>query len=92
MNDVNVRRNEAASRYEAVLDGDVVGFADYRPGAGGSVVITHTEASLEGRGIGGLLARSALDDLRERGLRVVPQCPFVARYIDRHPEYADLLA
>jgi uncharacterized protein len=49
------------------------------------------DESCEGRGFGSLLAAAALDDARRQGLAVVPLCPFIARYIDRHPEYEELL-
>ena len=45
----------------------------------------------EGQGLGARLARFALDDARERGLRVVPLCPFIAAFVKRHPEYQDLV-
>lgn len=56
------------------------------------IVYTHTgvPTALEGRGIGSRLVRYGLDWARAEGLRVVPVCPFVAAYIQRHPEYADL--
>lgn len=59
-----------------------------------TIVFTHTlvPKKLEGRGIGSKLIRGALDAARDRGLKVVPQCPFVKVYIERHAEYRDLLA
>ena len=80
-------------RYEATLDGQRVGLAAYRL-AGGSVVFTHTEVdpSMEGRGVGAALARAALDDVRARGLTAVPRCPLIRGWIERHPDYADLVA
>jgi predicted GNAT family acetyltransferase len=53
-------------------------------------VLVHTdvEPAYEGQGLGSVLAKGALDDLRERGVRAVPLCPFVWAYIRRHPEYA----
>jgi len=56
-------------------------------------VLVHTdiEPSLEGRGLGAVLVRGALEDIRSRGERVVPFCPFVRAYVRRHPEYADLV-
>ncbi|MCL2780739.1 MAG: N-acetyltransferase [Actinomycetia bacterium] len=96
MDDLIVRRDDAASRYEAILDGQLVGLADFTtrsaPGRPDTVVITHTESRLEGRGIASALVRAVLDDLRARNSLVVPACPFVAKYIERHPEHADLLA
>lgn len=60
----------------------------------GIIVFTHTivPEAVEGRGIGGRLAEAGLGYAREQGLKVVPQCSFVRGYIERHPEYADLLA
>jgi uncharacterized protein len=80
-------------RYEARLGGRRVGVADYLR-AGERVVFSHTEVepALEGRGIASRLARRALEDARERGLRVVPACSFFRVYLRRHPEDADLLA
>jgi predicted GNAT family acetyltransferase len=79
------------SRYEARLDGDVVGFAAYQK-TGQLVVFTHTEVddAMEGRGIGSALVRGALDDVRRQALPVLPVCPFVQSWMTRHPDYADL--
>jgi predicted GNAT family acetyltransferase len=79
-------------RYEVRVDGRTGGFVAYRR-HGGSVDLYHTEIddAFEGRGLGGALARGALDDLRARGLRVVASCPFIAGWIERHPDYHDLL-
>jgi uncharacterized protein len=89
---IAVRDNASELRYELVLDGEVVGEIQYRlvPGA---VVLVHTEVSpsLEGRGLGARLVAGALQDIRSRGLHVVPICPFVRSYLRRHPEYRDLV-
>jgi len=81
-----------ARRYEARLDATVVAYAEYRLTAG-RIIFIHTVVGPdhEGRGFGGRLARGALDDARARGLRVTPRCPFIAAWIERHPEYADLV-
>ena len=81
-------------RYEIRADERLAGFAEYRVRRDGTVVFTHTEIQpdVDGRGLGGELARAALDDARRRGVGVVPQCPFIAGYIERHPAYADLVA
>lgn len=81
------------SRYEARVGGRRVGVADYLV-TGDRVVFAHTEVepAFEGRGIASRLARQALDDARERGLRVVPACSFFRVYLRRHPEDADLVA
>jgi uncharacterized protein len=89
---VTVRDDAEQSRFE-VLDesGVVAGFAAYRRYPD-RIVFTHTvvDDAFEGRGVGSTLVRAALDAVRDEGLRVVPQCPFVRSYIERHPEYADL--
>ena len=88
-----VRDNPGRSRYELVDDGTVIGFADYVV-RGDTIVIPHTEIErrLQGQGLGAILVRGALDDVRARGLAVVPQCWFVAQFIDEHPDYVDVLA
>ncbi|MGV9329593.1 GNAT family N-acetyltransferase [Streptosporangium sandarakinum] len=81
-----------ASRFEVVVDGEVAGFAEYRQ-AGDRRSFTHTEVDprFEGRGLGSILVRGALDATRAAGLSVLPFCPFVRRYIERHPDYLDLV-
>jgi predicted GNAT family acetyltransferase len=61
---------------------------------GDTIVFTHTlvPPEIEGRGVGSKLIGGALDLVRDRGLKVVPQCPFVRAYIEKHPEMRDLLA
>jgi uncharacterized protein len=88
-----VRDNPAELRYEARQGERLLGEIRYRTEPG-LVVLVHTEvaASAEGKGVGTALVAGALDDIRSRGLQVVPVCPFVAAYIRRHPEYADLVA
>ena len=88
----NVRDNPAGLQYELV-DGDtVVGFIRYRlePGA---VALVHTDVDpdLEGTGAAGQLVEIALGDIRSRGLKVIPICPYVRSWIGRHPTYADLV-
>ena len=91
--DVDVRHNPEASRYEISVDGAVVGVADYRV-TGDRVVFAHTEIEppMRGRGFAATLVQYALDDVRGTGRSVVPSCGYVARFIDEHPEYGDLLA
>ena len=90
--DVRVIDQPVEQRYEAYVDGVLAGFAEYVPRPG-RLVFTHTEVDpdFEGRGVGGALAAAALDDVRRRGLRATPRCPFIAGYIRRHPAYADLV-
>jgi predicted GNAT family acetyltransferase len=85
-----LRRNEAASRYEILDDGEVVGFADYRV-AGDTVEFPHTEITplRRGEGLGAELVGFALADVRRSGRRVVPLCWYVAQHVRDHPEDVD---
>jgi uncharacterized protein len=78
-------------RYIARLGERVVGFAEYRK-VQGRLILFHTEVdpSVEGRGVGSRLASGVLEDIRSRGLKVTIKCPFIAAYVARHPQYADL--
>jgi uncharacterized protein len=89
-----VRHAPERSRYELVVDGELVGVADYRPGPGGVVTFPHTVIAghRRGQGLGAVLVRGALDAERAAGHTVVPTCWYVAQFIDEHPDYADLLA
>ncbi len=77
-------------RYEARVDGELAGVAEYTDRRDQRIFL-HTNVTLEGRGVGGALARAALDDVRARGKRAVPKCPFFAAWIRRHPDYVDLV-
>ena len=88
-----VRDAPEAERYE-LRDGDrLIGTAAYHR-RGDTFIFTHTEVDPdEGRsGLGSTLVRAALDDVRARGGTVEPLCPFVRGWIERHQEYADLVA
>lgn len=85
-----VRDNAERHRFELDADGHTA-FSNYtRDGA--TLTIRHTEVpkELNGKGVGSALVRGLLDIVRAQGLKVVPICPFVAGYIAKHPEYADL--
>ena len=88
----DIRNNEQHSRFEAVVDGHVA-FTEYTLEPG-SITFTHTvvPAELGGRGIGNQLAQNALDHAREKNLKVIPACSFVAGFVRKHPEYEDLLS
>lgn len=90
---MTVTDDPAELRYEARRGDTMLGQIRYRTEPG-LVVLVHTDVatSAEGSDVGSALVAGALDDIRSRGLRVVPVCPFVAAYIRRHPEYADLVA
>ena len=81
------------SRYEArTPDGKVAGILMYKL-ADRLVVVTHTEVEpeYEGHGVGGQLVQGFLDDVRRRGLHVLPICPFTKAWLERHPDYQDLV-
>ena len=88
---IEVTDNAAAHRYEISADGELAGCVAYRRQPG-RIVFRHTEIddAFEGQGLGSRLARAVLDEAREHGEQVVPLCPFIAAYMRRHPEYADL--
>jgi predicted GNAT family acetyltransferase len=89
----DVRDNPERSRYELVVDGEVIGFADYDVD-GDVVVMPHTEIAPNRRhqGFGAILVQGALDAIRASGRRVVARCWYVADFIDHHGDYADLVA
>jgi predicted GNAT family acetyltransferase len=84
--------NPEEQRYEIRVDGELAGFSQYRQRPAG-LAFVHTEIDdrFEGQGLGGKLVSFALDDARARHLAVLPFCPFVKGYIERHPEYLDLV-
>ena len=90
--EVRVADNPDAGRFELLADGEVAGSAYYRM-EGEAIAFTHTEVddAYEGHGLGAKLASAALDQARSRGLAVLPYCPFIRGYIERHPEYRDLV-
>jgi predicted GNAT family acetyltransferase len=89
---ITVSNNPDKSRYEAFVDGELAGFAAYKLNPG-RVVFTHTEIddAFGGKGVGSVLAKAALDDVRSQEKWVTPLCRFIAGYIGKHPEYVDLV-
>lgn len=89
MNDVI--NNTAEKRYELTVEGHLA--ATYYKISDGIITFIHTEVPKElgGKGIGSKLIKGALDQVRAAGLKVIPQCPFVKAYIEKHAEYRDLL-
>ena len=88
----DVVNNTAKQRYELAVDGHIA--ATYYRITGGLITFVHTEVppELGGKGIGSRLIKGALDQVRAGGLKVIAQCPFVKAYIEKHPDYADLLS
>ena len=89
---VTVVDNPEEQRYEVRVDGELAGFVQYRVRPG-LIALIHTEVEerFEGQGLASKLIAFALDDARERGLAVLPFCPFVNAYIQRHREYVGLV-
>jgi uncharacterized protein len=91
---VDIRDNPEASRVEALLDGEVVGFAAYRVRGEKVRSFVHTEVDdrMEGQGVGGQLVRGVMDAAREQGFTILPSCSFVRAYMRDHEDTHDLLA
>ena len=89
--DIQVINNKTKHRFEATVDGKTAVMEYQRVGE--KIIFTHTEtpSELEGQGIASKMAKVALEFAREHQLRVLPLCPFVKAYIQRHPEYRDLV-
>ena len=93
MVDVTVVDQPSGTRYEGFVGDTLAGFVEYQD-VDGERAVRHTEVfdAFEGKGVGSALARGVLDDLRAKGMKVRPFCPFTAGWIRRHPEYLDLVA
>jgi hypothetical protein len=91
--EVTVKDNVQSRTYDVLVDGEVAGSIVYEQAGDQRLVFTHTivEPRFRGRGVGSVLVREALDDVRAKGATLTNFCDYVARYIDAHPEYADLL-
>ena len=83
--------NRSEQEFTLEVDGEVAVAAYQRED--NVIIFTHTlvPPAIEGHGVGSRLVRGALDLARDQGLKVVPQCPFVRAFIERHPAYRDLL-
>ena len=92
MGDIEIRDNPEKHRFEVVVEGSVAGFARYRDESG-AVAFVHTEVddAYEGQGLGSRLVREALRQVADRGRAVLPYCPFVRAYLQRHPELVDVV-
>ena len=91
-NEPAVQHNAAGHRYEAMVDGHL-SVCEYKL-RDGRMIFTHTVVppELRGRGIAEKLVRAALADARTNGRKVEPQCSYVAKFIERHKEFQDLVA
>lgn len=92
VSELPVRDNREEERFEILLDDGDVAFAEYKR-LKNAILFPHTVVPRkhEGQGLGSRLIRAALDAARSEGLKVMPQCPFFASYMKRHPETHDLL-
>ncbi len=90
--DIEVRDDPDRSRYEAIIDGQTAGFAEYER-IEGLIAFVHTqvEDAYAGLGVGSVLVQQSLEDVRAKNLTVRPVCPFYKKFFEEHPEYADLL-
>ena len=88
-----VKDNKDEGRFEMAL-GNETAFIEYAETGGGALALTHTEvpAQFEGRGVGARLVKGTLEIVRAQGLKIVPRCSFVAAYVQRYPEYQQLVA
>jgi predicted GNAT family acetyltransferase len=91
--ELEVHRDDARGRYYAVIDGHEAHIL-FAPAGLGTLDFQHTEVprELRGHGVAEMLVRRALEDVRARGERIVPTCPFVKAFLAKHPEYQPLVA
>lgn len=91
--DLKVEDATERSRYEVSVDGKAVGFSAYHLIEDGVLALPHVEVdrAFEGQGVASALMRESLDDVRRRGLKIVPICPFAQAFLERNPEYGDLV-
>ena len=92
MSDLSIINKPDLHRYEATLDGTLAAYCEYNL-VGDAVMFTHTEVLTEheGKGYGSALAHHVLDDVRKQGKHVIPVCQFIAGFLRKHREYADLV-
>lgn len=89
---ISVREAPEHSRFEVLVDGEVVGFAVYHLADGrGAIPHTEVDPAHGGQGLASELVRTVLETARDRGQHVLPYCPFVSAYIRRNPKYVELV-
>lgn len=90
----DLRKNVERGRFEVYVDGELAGFTEYEVGDHGVITLPHTrvEERFGGRGLAGVVVKFALDDIRAEGYLVHPECAYAKKWLQRHPEYADLIA
>ena len=92
MADITLTQNTEKHRYEATIGGELAGYCEYNL-LTDAIMFTHTEVleAFEGQGVGSAIARHVLDAARSAGQHVIPVCQFIAGYIRKHRDYADLV-
>ena len=92
LHDIDISDRPDQHRYEAMIGGELAGLCEYNL-LTDAIMFTHTEVmpAFEGKGVGSALAKHVLDAAREKGLHVIPVCQFIAAYIRKHRDYADLV-
>lgn len=91
MNDYAIRQSPEAGRFELAVEGQVCVLEYTLDGTTISMNRVNVPEAVGGRGLAGELTRFALDHARNQGWQVVPRCPYVAKWIERHPDYADVV-
>jgi predicted GNAT family acetyltransferase len=93
MSSPTVADNPKASRYEVSVAGKIAGFTEYVD-TGEILVFPHTVVfeEFEGQGLAAILVTGALDDVRAKGRLIRADCPYIAAFLARHPDYQDLVA
>ena len=92
MSDIQITNNADKHRYEAFIGAELAGYCEYNL-LTDAIMFTHTEVlpAFEGKGVGSALAKHVLDQARSDGKHVIPVCQFIAAYIRKHRDYADLV-
>lgn len=89
---LEVRKDEERHEFELLVDGEHAGLISYRDNHDvRAMPHTEVDAKFEGRGLSKPLIQAALDQTREEGLKVLPMCPAISRYIQKNLQYADLV-
>lgn len=92
MDGFEINNNEQLNRFEASLE-DEKAFINYKKESDGTFILTHTEVpqKFEGKGVGSRLVKQTLEKIKANGNKLESSCPFVSSYIERHPEYRELI-
>jgi predicted GNAT family acetyltransferase len=92
MENLKVENNIAESRFEINLDGAAALIAYKKKGEIYNLYHTEVPPQFAGKGVGSALAKGTLEQIKAEGAKIIPSCPFVSVYLERHQEYAELIA